>query len=170
LAQRLGKASLRVTVQAQGDVRFDRQRWSPFWAAFIHAVRNALDHGIEPADERTSAGKSPQGTLSISVYSDAQAATVELSDDGRGIDFEKVRAKAKIMGLPHSTEADLVEALFGEGLTTSDRATELSGRGMGMSALREAARLLGGSVSVHSERGRGTTVRVRIPWTVASAA
>src|SRR5262249_22620213 len=84
LAQRLGKPSLRVEVNAQGDVRFDRQRWSAFWAAFIHPIRNALDHGIEPSEERTSAGKPPHGKLTISVRGDAQAITVELTDDGRG--------------------------------------------------------------------------------------
>ena len=163
LAQRLGKGSLRIEVNAQGDVRFDRQRWAGFWSAFIHPIRNALDHGIEPAAERTAAGKAPNGKLEITVRGDAQFITVELSDDGRGIDFEKVRARAEARGLPHQSEAQLVEALFSEGLTTSDQATELSGRGMGMSALREAARSLGGVVTLHSKPGQGTTLRVRFP-------
>jgi two-component system, chemotaxis family, sensor kinase CheA len=163
LAQRLGKSALRVEVNAQGDVRFDRQRWASFWAAFIHPIRNALDHGIEPAAERTAAGKAPNGKLELAVRGDAQFITVELSDDGRGIDFDKVRIKARAQGLPHANEAQLVEALFNEGLTTSEQATELSGRGMGMSALREAARGLGGVVTVHSKPGRGTTLRVRFP-------
>jgi two-component system chemotaxis sensor kinase CheA len=161
LAQRLGKGALRVEINAQGDVRFDRQRWASFWAAFIHPIRNALDHGIEPEPERVAAGKSPGGKLVISVTSDAGGVTVALTDDGRGVNFEKVRAKAKAQGLPHATQADLIDALFSEGFSTSDQATELSGRGMGMSALREAARNLGGSVSVESRPGRGTTLRVR---------
>jgi two-component system chemotaxis sensor kinase CheA len=157
-------------VSAPGDVRFERQRWASFWAAFIHPMRNALDHGIEPAEERRQAGKPPQGKLSLSVRGDAQAIQIELSDDGRGIDFDKVREKAKAAGLPHQTEAQLVEALFSEGLSTSDQTTELSGRGMGMSALREAARALGGTVSLQSQRGRGSTLRVRIPVSTPSAA
>lgn len=163
LAQRLGKSSLRIDVQAQGDVRFDRQRWASFWAAFIHPIRNALDHGIETPEQRRAAGKSPDGRLSISVRGDAQAIVIELSDDGRGIDFEKVRAKAKASGLPHETDEQLVEALFADGVTTSDHATELSGRGLGMGALRAAAKALGGSVSLQSKLGHGTTLRVRVP-------
>jgi len=168
LAQRLGKGSLVVEVEAQGDVRFERQRWSSFWAAFIHPIRNALDHGIESAEERVAAGKPPHGKLTIAVRGDAQSITVELSDDGRGIDFERVRAKAQAQGLPHATEAQLIEALFSEGFSTSEQTTELSGRGMGMSALKEAARSMGGVVTLQSKPGRGTTLRVRFP--AASAA
>lgn len=163
LAQRLGKGSLRIEVNAQGDVRFDRQKWAGFWAAFVHPIRNALDHGIEGAAEREAAGKAPDGKLSIAVRGDAQSITVELVDDGRGIDFEKVRAKAAALGLPHGSEAQLTETLFHDGFTTSDQATELSGRGVGMSALREAARALGGVVSLTSKPGQGTTLRVRFP-------
>jgi len=165
LAQRLGKTSLRVEVKAQGDVRFERQRWAAFWAAFIHPIRNALDHGIEPPAERLAAGKPAEGTLTIAVKGDAQSITVELSDDGRGVDFDKVRAKAEALGLPHATETQLTAALFAEGLSTADHVTELSGRGIGMSALREAARGLGGVVTVQSKRGEGTTLRVRFPVT-----
>ena len=163
LAQRLGKASLRIDLDAQGDVRFERQRWAGFWAAFIHPIRNALDHGIEPPAERIAAGKPASGTLSIAVRGDAESITVELADDGRGIDFDKVRAKAEALGLPIANQAQLTEALFNEGFSTNDQATELSGRGMGMSALREAARSLGGVVSISSKRGHGTTLRVRFP-------
>lgn len=164
LAQRLGKSSLVVQIDAQGDVRFDRQRWASFWAAFVHPIRNALDHGIESEAERVAAGKPPHGTLRIAVRADAQSLTVQLSDDGRGVDFEKVREKARALGLPHQSEADLTAALFNEGLSTVDQATELSGRGLGMSALREAARELGGVVTVQSQRGQGTTLSVRFPY------
>ena len=163
LAQRLGKGSLRIELNAQGDVRFDRQKWAGFWAALIHPIRNALDHGIEPAAERAACGKPREGCLSVAVRGDEQFITIELSDDGRGVDFEKVRAKARALGLPHANDAQLVETLFNEGFTTSDQATELSGRGMGMSALREAARSLGGVVSLTSKPGQGTTLRVRFP-------
>ncbi|RYZ06465.1 MAG: HAMP domain-containing protein [Myxococcales bacterium] len=167
LAGRLGKASLVVQIEAHGDVRFDRQRWAAFWATFVHPVRNALDHGIEPEAERLAAGKPSFGTLRIAVREDAESITIELSDDGRGVDFEKVRAKAQALGLPHQTEADLTAALFWEGLTTVDRATELSGRGLGMSALLEATRGLSGEISVRSVRGRGTALTVRFPQSAA---
>jgi two-component system chemotaxis sensor kinase CheA len=165
LAQRLGKTSLRIEVQAQGDVRFDRARWASFWAAFIHPLRNAIDHGIESAEARSAAGKPAAGKLVIAVRGDAQYITIELSDDGRGIDFEKVRQKAKAGGLPHATEAELLDALFADGITTADHATELSGRGVGMGALRAAAQALGGTVVLQSRRGQGTTLRVRVPVT-----
>jgi two-component system chemotaxis sensor kinase CheA len=163
LADRLGKGPLSVAVDAQGDVRFERQRWASFWAAFVHPIRNALDHGIESPEERRAAGKPAQGKLRIAVRGDEVATTVELIDDGRGVDFDKVLHKARARGLPHATEAQLVEALFSDGFSTSDQATELSGRGVGMSALREAARSLGGVVSIQSKRGHGTTLRVRFP-------
>jgi two-component system chemotaxis sensor kinase CheA len=99
------------------------------------------------------------------VRGDPQYVSVELSDDGRGIDFEKVRQKAKSSGLPHATEAQLLDALFADGITTADHATELSGRGVGMGALRAAAQALGGSATLQSKPGRGTTLRVRVPVT-----
>lgn len=163
LAQRLGKGSLRIEVQAQGDVRFDRQRWGMFWAAFIHPIRNALDHGIETTEQRVAAGKAPHGQLTIGVRGDAQFVTVELTDDGRGVDFEKVREKARRAGLPHATEAQLLDALFSDGISTSDHATELSGRGIGMGAFKAAVSALGGTVSLQSRAGQGTTLRVRVP-------
>jgi two-component system chemotaxis sensor kinase CheA len=153
----------RIGDQARSDVRFDRARWASFWAAFIHPLRNAIDHGIESAEERRAAGKAPAGKVSIVVRGDAHYVTIELSDDGRGIDFEKVRERAKARGLPHSSEAQLLDALFADGITTTDHATELSGRGVGMGALRAAAKALGGSVTLQSKPGQGTTLRVRVP-------
>jgi two-component system chemotaxis sensor kinase CheA len=110
-----------------------------------------------------AAGKSPVAKLVIAVRGDARSITVELCDDGRGIDFDKVRAKARAEGLPHESESQLIEALFSDGFSTRDQTTELSGRGLGMSALREAAQALGGAVSVHSKLGHGTTLHVRFP-------
>lgn len=163
LAHRCGKGDLRIEIEAQGDVRFERQRWASFWAAFVHAIRNALAHGIESPDERQAAGKPSSGKLVIAVRGDAQGITVELSDDGRGVDFDKVRTNAEARGLPHASENDLTEALFSDGFSTNDHATELSGRGVGLSALREAARELGGTVSLQTKRGQGTKLRLRFP-------
>jgi two-component system, chemotaxis family, sensor kinase CheA len=163
LAQRLGKPSVQVQIEVHGDVRFDQRIWAGFWAAFVHPIRNALGHGIEPDAERVAAGKPSFGTLRLVVRSEPTAITVELSDDGRGIDFEKVRAKAKVLGLAHATEDDLMAALFSDGFSTVEQATELAGRGVGMNALREAARSLGGVISLQSRRGQGTTLRIRFP-------
>lgn len=163
LAQRLGKGELDVEIQADPEVRFEPERWTPFWSSFVHVVRNALDHGIEAPVERLAAGKLERGQLKLVTESDAQTFTIEISDDGRGIDWSSVREKARERGLPHADEKELVDALFSDGLSTSETVSEISGRGVGMSAVRDAARKLGGVVTVASTVGVGTTVRFRFP-------
>jgi two-component system chemotaxis sensor kinase CheA len=163
LGQRLGKGELDVQIEASPDVRFSAERWAPFWASFVHVVRNALDHGIEMPEERSRAGKPERAKLKLVAENDSQRITIEISDDGRGIDWARVREKAKQRGLPHASEVDLVEALFSDGLSTAESVTSISGRGVGMSAVRDAARALGGAVSVMSSLGVGTTVRFRFP-------
>ena len=170
LGQRLGKGELNVQVEAGPDVRFRSELWAPFWAAFVHLLRNAVDHGIETAEARVAAGKPERATLKLLAQSDAELLTLEISDDGRGIDWAKIAEKARERGLPSSSEQDLVDALFCDGLSTADAVTEVSGRGVGMSAVRDAARLLGGVVSVTSTPGSGTTVRFRFPIEVATKA
>jgi two-component system, chemotaxis family, sensor kinase CheA len=88
---------------------------------------------------------------------------IELADDGRGIDWEAIRSKARSMSLPNETEAELYEALFANGVTTRDEITSISGRGAGMGAVRDACRAMGGPVSLESTRGKGTVVRLSIP-------
>ena len=159
LAERLGKGGLDVEVEVGNDVRFQAERWAPFWSAFVHVLRNALDHGIEPPDVRQAAGKSPGGLLRLSARVAAQRLTIELSDDGRGVDWERVRVKATERGLPHATEQDLIAALFSDGLSAAASVSEISGRGVGMGAVRDAALALGGTVYVSSRPGAGCKVR-----------
>jgi two-component system chemotaxis sensor kinase CheA len=161
-ARRLGKAAPEVVVDG-GGLRLPREKWSSFWGAFVHAVRNALDHGLESTEERALAGKREHGRIDLRARLDGDFVEISLADDGRGVDWERVRAKARGVGLPAETPDDLAEALFFDGLSTRDDATELSGRGVGMGALRSICLKLGGSISVESEVGRGTTVRVRLP-------
>jgi two-component system chemotaxis sensor kinase CheA len=163
LAERIGKAGLQVELEAGTDVRVPAERWAPFWSSFVHVVRNALDHGIEPADARTAAGKQPHGKLRLSARIEGDTLEIECADDGRGIDWPRVREKAKERGLAHATEADLINALFSDGLSTADAVSDISGRGVGMSAVRDAAQKLGGSIGVVSKRGVGTTWRFRFP-------
>jgi two-component system chemotaxis sensor kinase CheA len=163
LAERLGKGGLEVQVDAGKEVRFQADRWAPFWSSFVHVVRNALDHGIDLPDARTAAGKPAHGKLRLSARLEGEWFSIELSDDGRGVNWDRVREKAKERGLSHSTDQDLVNALFSDGLSTAEAVTDVSGRGVGMSAVRDAARLLGGSVSVVSKLGAGTTIRFRFP-------
>jgi two-component system chemotaxis sensor kinase CheA len=170
LAQRLGKGELDVRIEASPDLRFQAERWAPFWASFVHVVRNALDHGIEKPEARLRAGKPERAKLSLVAESDGKTLSIEIGDDGRGIDWPRVREKARERGLPHARESDLVDALFSDGLSTAEGVTEVSGRGVGMSAVRDAARALGGIVTVTSRSGIGTTVRFRFPIAEATKA
>jgi two-component system, chemotaxis family, sensor kinase CheA len=168
VAERLGKGDLDLHIEAKNDVRFQAEHWAPFWSSFVHVVRNAVDHGIEAPEARQAAGKPERPKLTLVADSDAKALIIEIRDDGRGIDWGRVREKAQQAGLPSATEQDLVEALFCDGLSTAESVTEVSGRGVGMSAVRHAARQLGGVVSVTSTRGVGTTVRFRFPISEAT--
>ena len=162
IAKRLGKADLRVDIDA-ADVRFSRERWSPLWSSVTHLVRNALDHGIEPADARSAAGKPAWGTLTLSTRIDGDELVIALADDGRGVDWAEIRKLAERKGLPHATHEDLEAALFSDGLSTKRTVTEYSGRGVGMSAVAAATKDLGGRIRVHSDRSRGTRVELRFP-------
>jgi two-component system chemotaxis sensor kinase CheA len=163
LAHRLGKGNLEVVIEAGKEVRFQPERWSSFWSSFVHVIRNALDHGIESPAQRVAVGKRPEGVLHLRAQLDREYLTIELSDDGRGVAWSRVQAKAKERGLPHTTEQDLVNALFSDGLSTAESVSDISGRGVGMSAVRDATLALNGSVTVSSILGKGTTVRFRFP-------
>jgi two-component system chemotaxis sensor kinase CheA len=136
-------------------LRLPAERWAPFWAAFAHAVRNAVDHGVEQPEAREAAGKPRVGTLRMSTAVQGEELVVAIEDDGAGVPWELVRAKAAARGLPHTTRDELVEALFADRLSTRDHVTTLSGRGVGLGAVREAIRKLGGRVEVDSLPGRG---------------
>jgi two-component system chemotaxis sensor kinase CheA len=160
LALRLGRGAITVDIEGEG-VRFDPVRFRPFWSSFVHAVRNAIDHGIEPPQERIAAGKDPAGRIRLSMTSTHAEIIVELADDGRGIDWVLVAKKAMLAGLPHDRPEDLVAALFADGISTRSDTSELSGRGVGLAALRATAQELGGRVEITSSAGAGTTLRVR---------
>lgn len=161
-AMRIGaRLEKRVAVVIDdGDVRLDPEAWSPFWSVFGHAVRNAVDHGLEAPAERERCGKPAVGTITFRTRVEESRLVVEVSDDGRGVAWERVRAKAKLAGLPCETDAELQLVLFCDGVSTAGEVTDISGRGVGMGALLVAARTLGGDVSVTSSAGVGTTVRI----------
>lgn len=162
IAERLEKPSVQVEV-ADGGVRLDARRWAGFWGSFIHAIRNAVDHGIEMPEARVAAGKSPEGRVALRAYEESDRIVVEIADDGRGIDWDALADRARTLGLPAQTRADLHAALFAEGVSTAASVTEVSGRGIGMSALLEGTRALGGNVIVDSIPGKGTTLRFTFP-------
>ncbi len=164
LADRLGKGAINVQIDAS-DLRVDADRWGPLFSELVHAVRNAVDHGLESTSERTKLGKSRTGTLVLRARRYDQRLVFELKDDGKGIRWELVRQRARALGLPHSTHAELVDALCFDGLTTRDSASQVSGRGVGMAALKSRVVELGGSMDVISAEGAGATVSLSFPLT-----
>jgi two-component system, chemotaxis family, sensor kinase CheA len=161
LAERLGKGPVRVVSEPNG-IRINGDEWAPLWAAFVHAVRNAVDHGLETREERAGSGKGT-ATISLRAYFSGASLVFECGDDGRGIAWHKIREKAKDAGLPHETHEDLIGALFSDGISTKDVADENSGRGVGMPALKDACLAMDATIDVESAAGRGTTFRFTFP-------
>jgi len=162
LAMRLDK-ELEVVCDG-GGVYLPPQRWAPFFAVLPHLVRNAVDHGVESPEVRMEAGKEPVATLTLRIRLESDdVLAVEVEDDGRGIDWDRVRAKAAEVGVAHATEADLHAAVFHDGLSTKQEVTEVSGRGAGSAAVKQEIDRLGGEIVVTSEQGKGTRVVCRAP-------
>jgi two-component system, chemotaxis family, sensor kinase CheA len=158
LARRLGKAEPTIVIES-GGVRSNSPVWASYWAAMVHVIRNAVDHGLEDAPSRTAAGKPAAGRIELGARRSGDQLEFWVEDDGRGVDWAKVKDKAERMGRPSSSHEELVEALFADGLTTRDEVTDLSGRGVGLAALRQSVTALHGVVVVESVSGRGTTFR-----------
>ena len=138
-----------------------------------HLVRNAISHGIESADERRKLGKPAQGTVRLNAYHQGNQVVVEVSDNGRGIDAQKIRAKAIELGLTtpeeaaKMTEAETLNFIFRPGFSTADQVTEVSGRGVGMDVVQSVLHRLKASVSLETKPGEGTTFRLKLPLTLA---
>jgi two-component system chemotaxis sensor kinase CheA len=162
LARRIGRAPIDVHID-DGDVRLPAERWNPFWNAFVHVVRNCVDHGIESTEERLRQGKSEHGQLRFRSRQEGGNFVLTVEDDGRGIDWGKVKAKAQSLGLAAATQRDLEASLFAEGLSTKDSVTDVSGRGVGMGAILDVTLSLGGRVGVQSRQGEGTAFVFTIP-------
>jgi HAMP domain-containing protein/HPt (histidine-containing phosphotransfer) domain-containing protein/two-component sensor histidine kinase len=162
LALRLGKGAIETSVEAD-ELRFAPERWGQLWAASLHAVRNAVDHGLETPEERLASGKALPGRIALSAHLDTENLVISVADDGRGVDWAGVAQRARQAGLPWATHEDLVAALFTDGITTSRVPSEISGRGLGLAALRSAVADLGGSIEIESAPERGTTLRMRLP-------
>ena len=140
----------------------------------MHLVRNAVDHGIEAADERLTAGKAARGTVYLNAYHQGTQVVIEVRDDGRGIDPAQLRARAvekKILKLEEAkrlTDQETLNLIFESGFSTASEVTEVSGRGIGMDVVRTVLDRLKGTVQVSSQFGRGTTIQLRAPLTLAS--
>ena len=135
-----------------------------------HLVRNAVDHGLELPDVRRAAGKPEQGRLGFKAYQQGGNIYIEISDDGKGLDRDKIHAKARDLGLAGDeplTDEQVFLFIFRAGFSTADKITEVSGRGVGMDVVRQNVEALGGSIAISSERGKGTTFRIKLPLTLA---
>lgn len=156
-----------------GDTELDRSLLEAVKDPLTHLVRNAVDHGIEAAEDRVAAGKATKGVLALRAYHASGQVVVEVADDGRGIDPEKIGAKAVQKGLRTADQvttmgqAELLQLLFLPGFSTAEAVTNVSGRGVGMDVVRTKIEAIGGAVEVDSVVGRGTTWRLRIPLTLA---
>ena len=138
-----------------------------------HLVRNAVSHGTEPAEERRKLGKKPQGVVRLNAYHHGNQVVVEVIDDGRGIDTQKIRAKAIELGMTTPEEAarlsetEVLDFIFRPGFSTAEQVTEVSGRGVGMDVVQSVLHRLKASVSVETHPGQGTTFRLKLPLTLA---
>ena len=138
-----------------------------------HLVRNAISHGIESAEERRKLGKRAHGTVKLNAYHQGNQVIVEVTDDGRGIDAQKIRTKAIEMGLTNAdeaaklTEQETLNFIFRPGFSTAEQVTEVSGRGVGMDVVQSVLHRLKASVSLETRLGQGTTFRLKLPLTLA---
>ncbi len=171
IANKTGK-DVSLTVEGD-DLRMDRSIVEELGAPLIHIMRNAIDHGIEPPEERDDLGKPREGQVTLRAWQDGDEAVISVSDDGKGVDAEAVREQAMEQGLVTEKEAseldpdEIIELLFNPSFSTRTEVTELSGRGVGMNVVKDTARKLHGAYEVETTQGEGTTIQLRLPLTLA---
>jgi chemosensory pili system protein ChpA (sensor histidine kinase/response regulator) len=154
-----------------GEVQIDRTVLDRMISPFEHMIRNSLDHGIETAPERVRLGKPPLARISVTAKQEGNEIVIRFADDGAGMNVEKIRAKAIERGLisadANLTEDDVLQFVLLSGFSTASRVTQLSGRGVGMDVVHSEVKQLGGSMSVNTEAGKGTTFVIRLPLTLS---
>jgi two-component system chemotaxis sensor kinase CheA len=168
VAATVGKAA--VLDIAGEDTELDRTVIEKISDPLAHLVRNAVDHGLETPDARRALGKPEVGRLALSASQQSGNIYIELADDGRGLDRDRILAKARALGLAGDevlTDEQVFELIFRPGFSTAETVTELSGRGVGMDVVRRNVEALGGTIAIRSARGRGTTFRITLPLTLA---
>jgi len=137
----------------------------------VHMIRNSVDHGIEPPDERRAAGKNPSGRIGLHAFHQAGNIVIEISDDGRGLNREKILQKAIESGIVREgqelTDSEIHHLIFHAGLSTAEKVTDISGRGVGMDVVRKNIESLRGRIDIISEPGKGSTFSIRLPLTLA---
>ena len=165
------KLNKKVQLRTQGnETELDKELIEQLVDPLTHVVRNAIDHGIEPPAERVRAGKPEAGTIVMRATHRGGSVIIEVSDDGRGLDRERIVAKARELGIPADDSWSDVQAwglIFEAGFSTAKEVTNLSGRGVGMDVVRRNVSHMGGTVSVSSVKGHGTTITLQVPLTLA---
>lgn len=169
VARELGK-EIELSMHGE-DTELDKMMIEELTDPLMHIIRNAIDHGIEPAEERVAAGKPPTGRITLDAYQKGNSVVIDVSDDGGGIDVERVRRVAVSRGLisPNETIDDLRahELLFTPGFSTAAAVSEISGRGVGLDVVRKNIQELKGTIDLLSTPGEGTTFRISLPITLA---
>jgi two-component system chemotaxis sensor kinase CheA len=171
LASRQGKqVDLVITGQ---ETELDRSVIEEIGDPLVHLLRNAIDHGVEPPDERRAVGKPPTATVRLAAEHVENSIVITVEDDGRGIDPQRVRARAVERGMLSAeaaarlSDSEAVDLIFAPGFSTAAAVTDVSGRGVGMDIVRANVERLGGSVEVHTRPGQGTRFQLRLPLTLA---
>ena len=171
LANKVGK---KVNLQLVGeDTELDKSVIEEIGGPLIHLIRNAVDHGLETPEERRAAGKPETGTVRLEALQEGDRIIIRISDDGRGISLEKVKAKALARGLVTAQElstwgrGDIINLIFQPGFSTADQVTDISGRGVGMDVVRTNISRINGTLEVDTEEGRGSNVTIKLPLTIA---
>jgi two-component system chemotaxis sensor kinase CheA len=169
VSKELGK-DIRLEISG-ADTELDKTVVEKIGDPLTHLVRNSMDHGIEPADVRIARGKPAHGTLKLNAYHDSGSIVIEVSDDGGGLNRDKILAKAIERGLVKEdqsmTDKEIYNLIFEAGFSTADAVSNLSGRGVGMDVVRRNIQALRGTVDIESEIGKGATMRIRLPLTLA---
>ena len=169
-ARALGK-QVDLVIEGQ-EIELDRSLLDEIGDPIVHLLRNAIDHGLETPDVRTRAGKVPTGRLLLTASRDRSAVVIRVTDDGKGIDRDRVLGRAHELGLvePGKSELsddELIRLIARPGFSTAREVTDISGRGVGIDAVHARVRALGGTVDIKSTKGQGTSVTVRLPVTLA---
>ena len=169
LSAKLGK---KIELQLSGEsTELDKTVMEKIGDPLVHLVRNSIDHGIETPDVRRAAGKPETGVLHLNAFHKGGNIVIEITDDGAGLNKEKILRKARERGLvaeqAEPSEQDIFDLIFHPGFSTADQVSDVSGRGVGMDVVRRNIKGLGGTVEVQSEQGKGTRLTVRLPLTLA---
>lgn len=171
MSQKMGK-KVKLVISGE-DVELDKNIIESIGDPLTHIVRNSMDHGIESPQDRTASGKDSVALLQIMARYEAGMVVLEITDDGRGIDPDRIIKKALEKGVINAanaemmSEKEILQLIFAPGFSTADVVTDISGRGVGMDVVRTTFARLGGAVDVNSTKGKGTTLQIRLPLTLA---